>query len=116
MALIQADRVKETATSPGTGPVTLLGAVTGFQRFNAVMAVNDLCYYTIADQTGSNWEVGIGTYSGTNTLTRTTILASSNSNAAVNFSSGTQDVFITYPAARAIPQGRAYVMNVIYGI
>ena len=116
MALIQADRVKETASAPGTGAVTLLGAVTGFQRFSAVMTTNDVCYYTIADQSGSNWEVGIGTYSGTNTLTRTTILASSNSGSVVNFLTGTQDVFITYPAARAIPQGRAIINNMVYSI
>lgn len=116
MALIQADRVKETATAPGTGAVTLAGAVTGFQRFSAVMTTNDVCYYTIADQSGANWEVGIGTYSGVNTLTRTTILASSNSGSVVNFVSGTQDVFITYPATTAIPRGRAYVMNMVYGI
>lgn len=116
MALIQADRVKETATAPGTGPVTLLGAVTGFQRFSAVMTTNDVCYYTIADQSGANWEVGIGTYSGTNTLTRTTVLASSNSGSVVNFTSGTQDVFITYPALTAVPRGRAIINNMVYGI
>lgn len=116
MALIQADRVKETASAPGTGPVTLAGAATGFRTFASVMTTSDVCYYTIADQSGSNWEVGIGTYSGVNTLTRTTILASSNSGSVVNFTSGTQDVFITYPAGRAIPQGRAFVMNMIYAI
>lgn len=116
MALIQADRVKETASAPGTGAVTLLGAVTGFQRFSAVMTTNDVCYYTIADQSGANWEVGIGTYSGVNTLTRTTILASSNSGSVVNFVSGTQDVFITYPATTAIPRGRAIINNMVYGI
>ena len=116
MALIQADRVKETTVSPGTGNASLAGAVTGYRTFASVMTTNDLCYYTIADQTGANWEVGIGTYLGGNTLGRTTILASSNAGSTVNFSTGTQDVFITYPAARAIPQGRAYVMNVIYGI
>ena len=60
MALILKDRVKETATSPGTGAVTLLGAATGFQAFSAVMSVGDTCYYTIADQGGVNWEVGLG--------------------------------------------------------
>ena len=116
MALIQADRVKETASAPGTGAVTLLGAVTGFQQFSAVMTTSDVCYYTIADQSGSNWEVGIGTYSGVNTLTRTTILASSNSGSVVNFTSGTQDVFITYPALTAVPRGRAIINNMVYGI
>jgi hypothetical protein len=117
MALIQADRVKETASAPGTGAVTLISAVsTGFQRFSSVMVTSDVCYYTIADQSGSNWEVGIGTYSGVNTLTRTTILASSNSGSVVNFTSGTQDVFITYPALTAVPRGRAIINNMVYGI
>ena len=116
MALILEDRVKETASSPGTGAVTLLGAVTGFQAFSAVLTVGDTCYYTIADQTGVNWEVGLGTYSGVNTLTRTTIFASSNAGSATNFASGTQDVFITYPADRSVAQGRALVNNMVYGI
>ena len=116
MALIQADRVKETTVSPGTGNVSLAGAVSGYRAFSSVMATNDLCYYTIADQTGANWEVGIGTYLGANTLQRTTILSSSNAGSTVNFSTGTQDVFITYTAARAIPQGRAIINNMVYGI
>lgn len=117
MALIQADRVKETVTAPGTAAtITLAGAVTGFRTFASVMSVNDLCYYTIADQTGANWEVGIGTYSGVNQLSRTTILSSSNSNSIVNFTTGTQDVFITYPASRAVPQSRSLIYNMVYGI
>lgn len=117
MALIQADRVKETVTAPGTAAaITLAGAVTGFQRFSAVMTTGDLCYYTIADQSGANWEVGIGTYSGVNQLTRTTILSSSNSGSIVNFTTGTQDVFITYPASRAVPQGRSLINIMVYGI
>lgn len=116
MALIQADRVKETTVSPGTGSVSLAGAVTGYRTFASVMATNDVCYYTIADQTGANWEVGIGTYAGGNTLQRTTILASSNAGSTVNFSSGTQDVFITYPAVTAIPRGRGLINSMVYGI
>lgn len=92
------DRVKETSTTTGTGNFTLAGAVTGFRTFGSVLSVNDTCGYCIALQGGSEWEVGIGTYSATNTLTRTTVLASSNSGSAVNFSSGTKDVFITIPA------------------
>jgi len=77
MALVLADRVKETTTVTGTGVATLLGAATGFQSF-AVVGNTNTTYYTIAGQTGNEWEVGIGTYatSGT-TLTRTTILANS---------------------------------------
>ena len=98
MALVLADRVRETTTTTGTGTVTLAGAVTGFQSF-AVVGNGNTTYYTIADQTGSNWEVGIGTYtaSGT-TLSRDTVLASSNSGSLVTFTSGTKDVFVTFPS------------------
>jgi hypothetical protein len=98
MAFVLADRVRETTTTTGTGTVTLLGAFTGFQSFSAIGNGNST-YYTIADQNGSNWEVGIGTYtsSGT-TLSRTTVLSSSNSGSLVSFSAGTKDVFVTYPA------------------
>ena len=98
MAVVLADRVKETTTTTGTGTVTLLGASTGFQSFSTIGNTNTT-YYTIAGQTTSEWEVGIGTYtlSGT-TLARTTVIASSNAGALVNFSAGTKDVFVTYPA------------------
>lgn len=102
MALVLADRVKETTTTTGTGTVTLLGAATGFQSF-AVVGDANTTFYTIASQTGNEWEVGIGTYATTGTtLARTTVLSSSNSNAAVNFSAGTKDVFVTYPAGYAV--------------
>jgi len=99
MAFVLADRVKETTTTTGTGTVTLLGASTGYQSFSAIGNSNTT-YYTIAGQTGSEWEVGIGTYtsSGT-TLSRTTVLSSSNSGSLVSFSAGTKDVFVTYPAS-----------------
>lgn len=98
MALVLADRVKETAAAPGTGTVTLLGAASGFQSFSTIGNTNTT-YYTIADQSGSNWEVGIGTYTASgSTLTRNTVLSSSNAGALVNFSSGVQDVFVTYPS------------------
>lgn len=98
MAFVLADRVKETTTTTGTGTVTLLGASTGFQSFSTIGNTNTT-YYTIAGQTTSEWEVGIGTYtsSGT-TLARTTVISSSNSGSLVNFSAGTKDVFVTYPA------------------
>lgn len=100
MALVMKDRVRETTTTTGTGTVTLAGAVTGFQSFSAIGNSNTT-YYTITNET--DWEVGIGTYtsSGT-TLSRDTILASSNSNNAVNWPAGTKDVFATYPAGRAV--------------
>jgi len=111
MALVLADRVKETTTTAGTGTVTLLGASTGYQSFAAIGNGNTT-YYTIAGQTTSEWEVGIGTYtlSGT-TLARTTVLASSNSGSLVTFSAGTKDVFVTYPAERAIVGGEGYTEN-----
>jgi hypothetical protein len=102
MALVLRDRVKETTTTTGTGAVTLLGAATGYQAFSAIGNGN-ITYYTIAGQTSSEWEVGIGTYtsSGT-TLSRDTVLASSNSGSLVTFSAGTKDVFCTYPAGKSV--------------
>jgi hypothetical protein len=111
MAFVLADRVRETTTTTGTGTVTLAGAVLGFQTFSAIGNGNTT-YYTIAGQGTSEWEVGIGTYtsSGT-TLSRDTILASSNSGSAVNFSAGSKDVFCDYPAGRAVIGGQGYVEN-----
>jgi len=102
MALVLADRVKETTTTTGTGTLTLAGAATGFQSFSAVGNGNTT-YYAISSSGGSQWEVGIGTYtaSGT-TLARTTILASSNGGTAVNLSAGTKDVFVVYPAGKSV--------------
>ena len=103
MALVLNDRVLETCTSPGTGAVSLLGAATGYQTFSVGVGNTNTCYYTIADQSGPNWEVGIGTYATTgNTLTRTTVLSSSNAGSLTNFSSGTQNVFVAYPAEKAV--------------
>ena len=100
MALVLKDRVKETTTTTSTGTYTLAGAVTGYQAFS-VVGDGNTTYYTVTD--GTNWEVGIGTYtlSGT-TLSRDTILASSNSGNAVSWSAGSKDVFLTYPAERSV--------------
>jgi len=104
MALVLADRVKETTTTAGTGTVTLLGAATGFQSF-AVIGNANTTYYTIVGQTGNEWEVGVGTYtsSGT-TLARTTVLSNSSGTqpSALSFSAGTKDVFVTYPSEYAV--------------
>ena len=102
MALVLKDRVKETTTTTGTGTLTLAGAVTGFQSFS-VIGNGNTTYYTVSSSGSSEFEVGIGTYtaSGT-TLARTTILASSNSNNAVNFSAGSKDVYVVYPAGKSV--------------
>lgn len=118
MALILADRVKETCAAPGTGTVSLLGASTGFQAFSSAIGDGNTCYYTISDQGGANWEVGIGTYASSgNTLARTTVLSSSaGGTTKANFSTGTQDVFVTYPAEVAAyssnsPSTSGYVLT-----
>lgn len=105
MPLVIKDRVKETSTTQGTGTFTLAGAMTGFQSFS-VIGNGNTTFYTIALQGGSEWEVGIGTYtsSGT-TFSRDTVLSSSNSGSKVNFSAGTKEVFVTYPSERAITGG-----------
>lgn len=103
MALVLKDRVKETTTSVGTGAVTLSGAVSGFQSFS-VVGNGNVTYYAIVGQSPSTeWEVGIGTYTSAGTsLSRDTVLESSNSGSLVVFSSGTKDVFVTYPAEYAV--------------
>ena len=102
MALTFADRVKETTATAGTGTLTLAGAMYGYQSFAAIGNANTT-YYAIYDNSTGDWEVGIGTYtaSGT-TLSRDTILASSNSGVAVPFSSATKEVFVTYPSERSV--------------
>jgi hypothetical protein len=99
MALVVKDRVQETTTTTGTGTVTLAGAVTGFQSFS-VIGDGNTTYYAITS--GNDWEVGVGTYtsSGT-TLSRDTILESSNAGSAITLS-GTSNVFVTYPAERSV--------------
>lgn len=112
MALVVKDRVKVTSTTTGTGTFTLGAAATGFQDFS-VIGDGNTTYYTIAGVGTSEWEVGIGTYtaSGT-TLSRDTVLGSSNSGSAVNFSAGSKEVFVTYPAERAIYSNAANELDV----
>lgn len=105
MAHITSDRVKESTTTTGTGALTLSGAITGFRAFSAVCATSDTVHYAIQAVDGSgvptgDWEVGLGTYSAANTLTRTTILSSSNAGAAVVFAAGTKHVWIDLPASQ----------------
>ena len=100
MALVLADRVQQTGTANTTVSFTLSGSVTGFQSF-AVIGNGNTTYYSAFDPSGS-WEVGVGTYSTTGpTLTRTTIISSSNAGAAVTFS-GTVNVFVTQPAENTV--------------
>ena len=99
MAFVINDRVKETSTTSGTGTFTLDGAVTGFETFSSAIGNASTTYYTIHTQNAAEFEVGIGTV-GAATLARDTIISSSNSDAAVDFSAGTKDVFCTMPASK----------------
>ena len=102
MALVIADRVKVTTTTTGTGDISLAAASTGFQDFSAVGDGNTT-YYAVSSALGSEWEVGLGTYTAAGpTLSRDTILGSSNSGSAVNFSAGTKDVYVVAPADKSI--------------
>ena len=102
MALVLKDRVKEQTTTTGTGTVTLGGALSGFDTFASVGNGNTT-YYAIVHQTADEWEVGLGTYTAAGTLlSRDTVLESSNADAAVVFSAGTKDVFVTYPADKSV--------------
>ena len=102
MALVVADRVKETTTSTGTGAISLAGAEPNFRTFSSVLSDGDTTYYAIIDDTNTAFEVGLGTYASSgNTITRTTVLSSSNANSAVNFSAGSKDVLLTYPADKS---------------
>ena len=101
MALVLNDRVKETSITTGTGSFTLDGAVSGFETFSSAIGNTNTTYYAIALQGGSEFEVGLGTVSA-GALSRDTILSSSNSDALVNFSAGTKDVFCTLPASKAV--------------
>ncbi len=103
MALVVADRVKETTTTTGTGAISLAGAETNFVTFSSVLSNSDTTYYAIIDDTNNAFEVGLGTFSSSgNSITRTTVLASSNSGSAVDLSAGTKEVFVNYPAGKSV--------------
>lgn len=110
-ALVVGDRAQETCTTIGTGTLSLLGAVTQFQSFAAVgvSTGNTTSYstqFTVADQSGAKWETSIGVYTTSgSTLTRTTVLSSSNGGALVNFGAGTKFVFMDYSATMAVSGG-----------
>ena len=104
MAFAVADRVRETTTTTGTGTLNLGGAVSGFRTFVSGIGDGNVTYYAIVHRTAAEFEIGIGTVTdaSTDTLSRTTVLSSSNSNSAVTFSAGTKDVFCTQPASKAV--------------
>ena len=104
MALVLDDRVKETSPTTGTRTLNLSGAVSGFQTFVAGVGNGNTTYYAIVNRDESEWETGVGTVTdaSTDTLARTTVIASSNSDSAVDFSAGTKDVFTTLPASKAV--------------
>jgi hypothetical protein len=105
MAIVVKDRVKVSSTIIGTGTATLGAAATGYQSFSAI-GTGNTTYYTIAAQSGADWEVGIGTVTDTGggvyTLSRDTVLESSSGGTLVSFTTGTKDVFVTYPAERSV--------------
>ena len=103
MALVINDRVKVTSTTTGTGAMALGSAVTGFETFAAGIGNSNTTYYCIFNQGTTEFEVGLGTLDGSSAnLTRTTVISSSNSDSAVNFGSGTKDVFCTLPASKSV--------------
>jgi len=103
MALVLNDRVRETTTTTGTGAVALGGAVSGFETFAAGIGNSNTVYYAIVHRSAAEFEVGLGTLDGDSSdLTRTTPISSSNSDSAVDFASGTKDVFCTLPASKAV--------------
>ena len=103
-ALIVNDRVKETSTTTGTGTISLAGAETGFETFVSGIGDSKQTYYTIFNNGTTEFEVGIGTVTDASpdTLSRDTIISSSNSDNAVDFSAGTKIVFCTLPASKAV--------------
>ena len=103
MALVLNDRVKETTTTTGTGTFTLAGAVTGFETFGTGVGNSNTTYYAVTLPGSAEFEVGLGTLNGdSSTLARTTVISSSNSDNAVNFSAGTKTIFCTLPASKTV--------------
>ena len=105
MALVINDRVKETSTTTGTGTLDLAGASTGFVTFVAGIGNSNTTYYAIHNQGTAEWEVGLGTVTDAtpDTLARTTVISNSSGNTSkISFSSGTKDVFCTFPASKTM--------------
>lgn len=112
MAFVVKDRIKETTTTTGTGTITLAGASSGFRSFADIGNANTT-YYAIVG--GTEWEVGLGTYtSAGTTLTRTTVFSNSlGTTALISFSAGSKDVFCTYPASEGVYQDN---LNTAYSL
>jgi hypothetical protein len=103
MALVLNDRVKETTTTTGTGTLTLGGAVTGFETFATGVGNSNTTYYAVTLPGTAEFEVGLGTLSSdSSTIARSTVISSSNSDSAVNFSAGTKTIFCTIPASKSV--------------
>jgi len=115
MAFVLNDRVKETSTTTGTGTFDLAGAETGFESFVSGVGDGNTTYYAISNDGTNEFEVGIGTITdaATDTLSRDTIISSSNSDALVNFSAGTKTVFCTLPASRTPSAGMSATTFVV---
>jgi hypothetical protein len=111
--LAYADRVQETSTTTGTGTLTLAGAVTGYQAFSSAFVTGQTVYYVVTD--GTNWEVGVGTYTtSSTTLSRDRVLSSSNSGTLVNFPSGTKNVWCDEPAMTNVDRGLLFAAHAVY--
>tara|TARA_R110001599_G_scaffold234353_2_gene433474 strand:- start:5280 stop:5624 length:345 start_codon:yes stop_codon:yes gene_type:complete len=108
------DRVKETSETTGTGALTLAGAEVGFDAFSDRLSVGDQTFYTVSDDLG-NYEVGLGTYSAANTLSRGEVYSSTNSDSFVDFGVGSKLVFITYPAKRSVTDQQAVAFAIALG-
>jgi hypothetical protein len=107
------DRVKQTSTSTGTGDFSITSNVAGFQRFSDVFSVGDQTFYAITQ--GANFETGRGTYSAVDTLTRDEVFESTNSNQLVDFSAGTKEVFVSYPAKKSVTVDQATALSIALG-
>ena len=116
MALVLNDRVKETSTTAGSGTLDLDGAVTGFETFVAGIATTNTTYYCIAHRTEDEWEVGLGTVTDASpdTLSRDTVISSSNSDGKVDFTAGTSDVFCTFPANKTMDMALTTTGDTVY--
>ena len=117
MALVLNDRVKETSTTAGSGTLDLDGAVTGFETFVAGIATGNTTYYCIDHQGAyDEWEVGLGTVTDAtpDTLSRDTVISSSNSDSKVTFTAGTLDVFCTFPASKTMDMALTTTGDTLY--